>query len=135
MLKIQVIGNIGADATVSNVSGRQVINFNVCHQETWKDNAGTKHERAVWVGCSYWTDKTAIGQYLKKGVQVYVEGTGDIKFYDSKNGPQSQITCKVQFVQLLGGKKEETTNPPRTNYSTAGVQESDISGKMDDLPF
>ena len=68
MIKLQLIGNIGKDAIVNNVNGKNVINFNVAHTERFKDAQGNQKDKTVWVDCAYWTDKTAVAPYLKKEI-------------------------------------------------------------------
>jgi len=74
MIKLQIIGNLGTDCTTNEVNGKTVINFPVAHSERYKDSQGNLVEKTTWVKCAYWTDKTAIAQYLKKGQMVYAEG-------------------------------------------------------------
>ena len=74
MIKLQVIGNLGKDCVVNTVNGKNVINFTVAHTEKYKDSQGNQQEKTTWVDCAYWTDRTAIAQYLTKGKQVFVEG-------------------------------------------------------------
>ena len=64
MIKLQVIGNLGKDCIVKEVNGKTVINFSVAHSERYKDAQGNQKERTTWVECAYWTDKTAVAQYL-----------------------------------------------------------------------
>ncbi|MEY4051126.1 MAG: single-stranded DNA-binding protein, partial [Bacteroidota bacterium] len=109
MIKLQVIGNLGKDAVVNNVNGKSVINFNVAHTERFKDAQGNQKDRTTWVDCSYWTDRTAVAPYLKKGTQVYVEGTPDVRSYtttDGRNG--ASLTLRIVSVQLLGAKPSGT---------------------------
>jgi len=81
MIKLQVIGNLGKDAVLNNVNGKNVINFTVAHTERYKDAQGVQKDRTTWVDCAYWTDRTAVAPYLKKGTMVYVEGTPDVRTY------------------------------------------------------
>src|SRR6478672_6019591 len=69
MIKMQVIGNLGKDCVVNAVNGKNVINFTVAHTEKYKDSQGNNQEKTTWVECAYWTDRTAIAQYLTKGKQ------------------------------------------------------------------
>jgi single-strand DNA-binding protein len=73
MLKVLVIGHLGKDATVNNVNGKTVINFTVAHSEKYKDAQGDRQSKTTWVDCAWWSDRSAIVPYLKKGAQVYVE--------------------------------------------------------------
>lgn len=111
MVKIQLIGNLGKDAIVNNVNGKSVINFSVCHTEKYKDSQGEQRDRSLWVDCAYWTDKTAVAPYLKKGTQVYVEGQPDVRTYITADGKQGvSLTCRVGMIQLLGGGQAQGTD-------------------------
>jgi len=141
MIKLQVIGNLGKDAQVNNVNGKSVINFNVAHTERFKDAQGNQKDRTTWVDCSYWTDRTAVAPYLKKGTQVYVEGTPDVRTYttaDGRNG--ASLTLRIVSVQLLGGKSNggDTAAADQSAGATytpnAGSSAGDDS-MADDLPF
>jgi len=138
MIKLQVIGNLGKDAQVNNVNGKTVINFNVAHTERFKDAQGNQKDRTTWVDCSYWTDRTAVAPYLKKGTQVYVEGTPDVRSYTTADGRQgASLTLRIASVQLLGAKSSggsaDASPAPGTSYapSNGGGEESPV----DDLPF
>ncbi len=85
MIKLQIIGNLGKDCIVKEVNGKNVINFSVAHTERFKDSAGNPKERTTWVECAYWTDRTAVAQYLKKGQMVYAEGSPEADPYQKKN--------------------------------------------------
>ena len=149
MIKLQIIGNLGADCIQKEINGKTVINFNVAHSEKFKDAQGNLKERTTWVNCAYWTDKTAVAQYLTKGRTVYAEGSPEAEAYTNKEGqPASTLRMRVQTVQLLGGNTE---NPGNTgsNYNQGNVSNAG-SGTMpvvktqpamqnapvdDDLPF
>ena len=141
MIKLQVIGNLGKDAQVNNVNGKSVINFNVAHTERFKDAQGNQKDRTTWVDCSYWTDRTAVAPYLKKGTQVYVEGTPDVRTYttaDGRNG--ASLTLRIGSVQLLGAKSIGGDSPApdqsagATYTPNAGISAGD-DAMADDLPF
>ncbi|MDR0793248.1 MAG: single-stranded DNA-binding protein [Chitinophagaceae bacterium] len=146
MIKLQLIGNLGKDCVVNTVNGRNVINFSIAHTERFKDNTGAQKERTIWVDCAYWTDRTAIAPYLKKGQQVYAEGAPDIRTYQTNDGRQgASLTLRVQNVQLLGAKASNEggggEQQPSSNAGFSPAQEgggstvSDISQPADDLPF
>lgn len=149
MIKLQVIGNLARDCVVNNVNGKNVINFNVAHNEKYKDQQGQQKDKTVWVDCAYWTDRTAIAPYLKKGTQVYAEGIPDIRTYTTNDGRQgATLSLRVSIVQLLGGRGESQggeangassyQNPqPAYNQasSDASVSSNEITEPSDDLPF
>ena len=74
--------------------------------------------------------------YLKKGTQVYVEGTPDIRTYttnDGRNGASLQL--RVFSVQLLGTGNRQDAATPSQPFSTAIPSANEISEPVDDLPF
>ena len=107
MIKLQVIGNLGRDCTVNNVNGRSVMNFTVAHTERYRDAQGNQQDKTIWVDCAYWSDRTAVAPYLKKGTQVYVEGTPEVRTYQKNDGSTgASLSMRVLNVQLLGARPE-----------------------------
>lgn len=143
MIKLTAIGNLGKDAIMNTVSGKNVINFTVAHTEKFKDAQGNQKDKTVWVDCAYWTEKTGIAPYLKKGTQVYVEGQPDVRTYTTKEGVNgATLSLRVSSVQLLGSKPNDgggsnssyqpsAANSPQASSPTA----SEITEAFDDLPF
>lgn len=107
MIKLQIVGHLGADCIVKEVNGKNVINFNVAHSEKYKDAQGNPVEKTTWVNCAYWTDKTAISQYLTKGQMVYAEGAPEADGYTNKEGAvAATLRLRVLNIQLLSGKSD-----------------------------
>lgn len=138
MIKLQVIGNLGKDCIVNNVSGKNVMNFTVAHTEKYKDSSGNQKEKTIWVECAYWSERTGIAPYLKKGTQVYVEGTPEVRTYTTQDGKSgASLSLRVLNIQLLGSRGDSGN----TGYSapsaaasspSSAASASDVS---DDLPF
>ncbi len=144
MIKLQVIGNLGKDCVVNNVNGKSVINFSVAHTEKFKDAQGQQKDKTIWVECAYWTDRTAVAPYLKKGTMVYAEGTPDIRTYTTADGrPGTSLSLRIMSVQLLGGRGDNQggegssyqQQPNNQQSSRSNIPASDITEPMDDLPF
>lgn len=144
MIKLQVIGNLGKDALVNSVNGRNVINFTVAHTERFKDAQGNQKDKTIWVDCAYWTDRTAVAPYLKKGTQVFVEGQPDVRTYTTQDGRQgASLTMRVSSVQLLGSRTEGgsdsgggyASQPSSYAPSAPPPSAGDITEPLDDLPF
>lgn len=134
MVKMDLIGFIGNDATVNNVNGRTVVNINIAHTEKYKDAQGNNKEKTLWVSAAWWTDKTGIVPYLKKGTQVYVTGIPDVKTYPNQQGQTiAQLTLRVQSIQLLGStqNRNESTAPVSQQQESYNVPSDD----SDNLPF
>ena len=135
---MNLIGHLGNDCNVNNVHGKTVVNFNVAHSEKWVNAKGENQERTVWVSCSYWSEKTNVANYLKRGTQVYVEGIPDVKLYKDKQGDMiPQITLRVQSIQLLGGNQNNQQQAkPQTEVApqqTTTVMDGNTTEF--DLPF
>lgn len=143
MIKLQIVGNLGKDCIVKEVNGKNVINFSVAHTERYKDSQGNQKERTTWVECAYWTDKTAVAQYLTKGKTIYAEGSPEADAYMNKdNQAAATLRMRVQSVQLLGGTGGE--NPTQNAAPMSGAATSATlsthspvasEAGADDLPF
>ncbi|HEX2682899.1 MAG TPA: single-stranded DNA-binding protein [Ferruginibacter sp.] len=143
MIKLQIIGNLGKDCIVKEINGKHVINFSVAHTEKFKDAQGNQKERTTWVECAYWTDRTAVAQYLTKGRTVYAEGSPEADAYTNKEGQAAAtLRMRVQTVQLLGGNTEgqgaNSGNVSNAGMSAAPVVKTEpvnAGSAVDDLPF
>ncbi len=153
MIRLHVIGHLGKDGVVNNVNGKNVINFTVAHSEKFRDAQGVQKDKTLWVDCAYWTERTGIAPYLKKGTQVYAEGVPDIRTYTTADGRQgSTLSLRVSTVQLLGDRsgdgqagdqnyQERSNNNSQStdNVNTASTSPTqsaaDVIEPLDDLPF
>jgi single-strand DNA-binding protein len=116
----------------------------VAHSEKYKDTQGNLVDKTTWVRCAYWTDRSAIAQYLKKGQLVYAEGSPEAEAYMNKEN-QAAATLKMNVfrVQLLGSKNDgqggntqqnsSYQNSPNTNSNQQAP--SAVGEPADDLPF
>ena len=135
MLKLIAIGHLGKDCITNTVNGKSVINFSIAHTEKFKDQQGSMKEKTTWVECAYWTDRTGIAPYLKKGTQVYVEGTPEVRTYPKNDGSTgTSLSLRVFTVQLLGGKSEGSGGVS-SFQSTASASTVPADAEVDDLPF
>jgi single-strand DNA-binding protein len=143
MIKLQVIGNLGKDCVVNTVNGKNVMNFTVAHTEKYKDSSGTQREKTIWVDCAYWSDRTGIAPYLKKGTQVYVEGAPEVRTYQTQDGKSgASLSLRVLSIQLLGSRGAEGGSAPAAGgYSAPAASMPDAPSPAmgndvaDDLPF
>jgi len=144
MIKMQIIGRLGKDCVVNTVNGKNVINFSVAHSEKYKDSQNNLQDKTIWVDCAYWTDRTAVAQYLTKGTQVFVEGQPEARSFQRNDGtPGSSLSLRVREVQLLGSKADNSTgSAPSYNTGSAAPASntnvpsaSEITEPIDDLPF
>lgn len=142
MIKMQVIGRLGKDCVVNTVNGKNVINFTVAHSEKYKDSQGNLQEKTIWVDCAYWTDRTAVAQYLTKGTQVFTEGQPEARSFQRNDGtPGASLSLRVREVQLLGSKNDSSGGSYQpaasaaTSSSSSIPSANEITEPVDDLPF
>jgi single-strand DNA-binding protein len=104
------IGNLGKDPEVRyTASGEAICNFSIACTESWKDKqTGEKKEQTEWVRISFFGKLAEIcGQYLKKGSQVYVEGSLRTRKWTDQNGVEKYTTeIRGDEMKMLGGKPE-----------------------------
>ncbi|HSH83761.1 MAG TPA: single-stranded DNA-binding protein [Guyparkeria sp.] len=107
--KAIIIGNLGADPEVRYLpSGGQVANINVATTEQWRDKAtGENRENTEWHRIVFFGRLAEIvGEYLKKGNQVYVEGRIQTRKWQGQDG-QDRYTTEIvaNEMQMLGGRQ------------------------------
>jgi single-strand DNA-binding protein len=114
--KVILVGNLGADPEMRYLpSGEAVANLRLATTDTWKDKDGNKQEQTEWHRVSYFGRQAEVcGQYLKKGSQIYVEGSLRTRKWQNKEG-QDQYTTEIRGdrMQMLGGRQGMSDAPPR----------------------
>ena len=118
-----------------------VLNFSVAHTDKYKDSAGMQFQKTTWVECSWWIDgRSTVGQFLKKGTLVWVEGFPGSRPWETKDGKKaSSLTLRVFSLQLCGGgqrdNNQQQSTPTSTNDQGGFVPHNTGTGNDDDLPF
>ena len=105
--KVILVGNLGADPEVRYTAGGTAIaSLSVATSEQWTDKqSGQKQERTEWHRVKLFGRLAEIaGEYLKKGRQVYVEGSLRTDKYTGKDGVERYSTDIIASeLQMLGG--------------------------------
>jgi single-strand DNA-binding protein len=136
MIKLQVIGNLGKDCVIKEINGKNVINFSVAHSEKWKDAQGNQKEKTTWVEAAYWTDKTAVAQYLTKGRTVFIEGAPEAdSFTDNQGTVKATLRMRVATVQLLGGGDNAPATGQAATTAQPAASATPLTETDDKLPF
>ena len=149
--KVIIVGNLGRDPETRYMpSGDAMTSITVATTDSWKDKAtGEKKEQTEWHRIMFFGKLAEIAdQYLKKGSQVYVEGSLRTRKYKDKDGVEKYATeIKADSMQMLGGRGdgggEERTQqsaprqasrqaPPAANSGGAGYMDDDIP--FDSMP-
>lgn len=107
--RCEFIGNLGSDPDMKYLpSGDAIANFSIACNNSWKDKeTGDKKEHTEWIRMVAF-GKTAeiIGEYAKKGAQMYVAGAMRTRKYE-KDGTDRYVTeVVVNEFQFLGGKSD-----------------------------
>jgi len=138
--KVILIGNLGQDPELRYTSsGVAVVSFSMATSESWKDQDGNVQEKTQWHKLVAWRKLAEIiGEYLKKGSKVYIEGRIQYRSYDDKNGMKRDITeIVVDQMLMLDSKGGSQMNGPSAGTTASSQQSAEDSGtdKVDDLPF
>src|SRR2546430_1061856 len=106
--KVILIGNLGADPeTRAMPSGTTVANLRIATSESWRDKqTGEQQERTEWHRVAFFGRLAEIaGEYLRKGSQVYIEGSLRTRKWQDKQGNERYSTEIVgNDLQMLGGR-------------------------------
>ena len=146
--KVILVGNLGKDPEVRYLEGgTAVANFTLATSETFKDrNSGERKTNTEWHNVVVWRGLAEIAEkFLKKGMQVYVEGKLRTRQWQDKDGNNRYTTEVVaDTLQMLGRKDDNnnsdySSNNASTNTVTSEPQQNpqvnSISDEVDDLPF
>ena len=140
--KVILVGNLGADPETRYMpNGDAVANIRLATTESWKDkDSGEKKEITEWHRVVFYRKLAEIvGQYLKKGSSVYVEGRIRTRKWQDKEG-QERYTTEIEAneMQMLGGKPagdsaQSQQKPQQRNAQ--GAQGGGMADMDDDIPF
>jgi len=112
--KVILIGNLGRDPEVRYMpEGGAVTNVSVATTDTWKDKSGERQERTEWHRVAFFGRLAEIaGEYLKKGSQVYVEGSLRTRKWQDKEGQERYTTEIVASEMRMLGRREGSGGEP-----------------------
>lgn len=116
MLKLQVIGNLGANAEIKGSNGKEFITFRVADTKKFVDDDGVIHEQTNWINCAMNVPSQKFLTYLIKGTKVFVEGRPSFRTFkatrDGRTDYYVSVDLSVTNIELCGGtKKEENLKP------------------------
>lgn len=156
--KVILVGNLGADPDTRYMpSGKAVTNIRIATSESWKDKtSGDQQERTEWHGVVLFDKLGEIAaEYLRKGSQVYIEGSLRTRKWQDKEGKDRYTTEIIaRDMQMLGsrggaggagggggmggggGGGGESSRPSRSSApEERGPPPADEGGFDDDIPF
>jgi len=158
----ECIGRLGQDPELKYMAdGKAVVNISVACGESWKDKHGQKQEKTEWIRYVAF-DKLAeiMGQYLKKGSKVYLDGKLTTRKWTDQNGVERYSTEIVaNNMQMLDSRGDNASQgaqqpqgrpqqpqgqnayptqghaPPQQGYPQQGAPQYDQGIPDDDIPF
>ena len=108
--KVILVGNLGKDPEVKYTpSGVPVAKFTLATNERYKDKAGEWQERTEWHNIVAWQRLAEIvGEYLKKGSKVYIEGRLQTSSWEDKQSGEKKYKTEIvaNDLVLLSGRGE-----------------------------
>ena len=114
--KVTLIGNLGKDPEVRQGGDTTFANVSIGTSESWKDKAnGEKRESTEWHRVTFSGRLAEIAErYLKKGAQVYVEGSLRTRKWQDKDGHDRYTTeIRADVLKMLG-------SPSRADQAESG---------------
>jgi single-strand DNA-binding protein len=151
--KVILVGNLGADPeTRYTASGAAITNIRIATSESWRDKqTGENQERTEWHRVVFFSRLAEIaGEYLRKGSQVYIEGSLRTRKWQGQDG-QDRYTTEIvaNEMQMLGarggeagsrppqggGFRDPEAAPQRKESPEPAAPSADDSFAEDDIPF
>ena len=144
--KVMLIGNVGRDPEVRYLpAGDAVANLPLATTDTWKDKNNEKQERTEWHRVVFFGRQAEVaGEYLKKGSQIYVEGSLTTHKWTDKDGNERYTTeIRADRMQMLGGRGTKSDGeaaptqpqPQPQPQRHAHSKQPDFADFEDDIPF
>jgi len=130
--KVILVGNLGKDPEIKYTpSGTPVAKFSLATNESYKDKAGQWQERTEWHNIVAWQRLAEIvGEYVKKGSKLYIEGRLQTSSWDDKETGQKKYKTEViaNELVLLGGRGEAGDSEGGSRGYSRGASASSGSG-------
>ena len=134
--RVIIIGNLGQDPDVKHASsGGAVANISVATSDTWKDKqSGENQERTEWHRIVFFGKLAEIvGQYLRKGSKVYVEGRLQTRKWTDKAGVERYTTEIIASeMQMLDGRPADGNAPTQHQAAPSPAKASSPPPDFDD---
>lgn len=138
--KVILVGNLGKDPEIRYMpNGEAVANFSVATSESWKDKqSGEQKEQTEWHRVvAFKKLAEIIGEYVKKGSKIYIEGKLRTRKWQDKDGQDKYMTEIIaDEMQMLDGKSVVAENAPNESNAGGKLHQPPISESFnDDIPF
>jgi single-strand DNA-binding protein len=145
--KVMLMGNLTRDPEVKYTpKGTAVTEIGMAINHFFTTEAGEKREEVTFVDVTFWGRQAeTVGQYLKKGRPIFVEGRLQLDTWDDKQSGQkrSKLRVRGESFQFLGGRSgadaegggEQSSAPAKPPQRTKPPADPDLEPEEDDIPF
>ncbi|MEE4310419.1 MAG: single-stranded DNA-binding protein [candidate division KSB1 bacterium] len=138
--KVILLGRLGADPELRYTpGGAAVATISVATNMVWKDKDGNQQDKTEWHRVVAWR-RTAefLGEYVKKGALIYVEGRLETRNWEDKDGVKRYTTEVIaDSIETVGGRKEDrgSADMPAPDSQQTSGDDKEVPPPEDDLPF
>ena len=129
-----IVGRITKNAEINTLKNdKQVVNFSIAINNSYKTKDGERREQTTYYNCSYWISPN-VAKILTKGSLVELSGRISSSAWIGKDGEiKSGLNFHTSNIQIYGGGEKSNTD----EQPTAKPQKSNVFAEEteDDLPF
>ena len=160
------IGHVGRDPEIKHLpNGTQIANFSLAVSDSYLNKSGEKVEETEWVRCTAFNKLAEIiGQYVRKGSKLYVEGRMKTRSYEKEGQTHYATDINANNIQMLDSKQaqapqqqggyqqpqyqpqqqqpqQQPQHPPNSTHNSQqpqqqyDAQQPPASSYVDDIPF
>lgn len=139
--KAMLIGNVTRDPEVKTTpQGVTVATFSIATNQTWNDASGVKQEKTEFHNIVAWRKLAEIiGQYVKKGTKVFIEGKLQTRSWDDPSGVKKYRTEVVadNLIMLSARQGGPSNNDSFGGSDSSGQQPAPTEDviQLEDVPF
>ncbi|OGY89790.1 MAG: hypothetical protein A3B30_01150 [Candidatus Komeilibacteria bacterium RIFCSPLOWO2_01_FULL_52_15] len=143
--KVMIIGNVVRDPDIRTTpSGQSVASFSVATNLVWKNKEGQRQQKAEFHNVVAWRRLGEIvGQFVKKGGKIYIEGRLSTRSWDDQNGIKRFRTEIIADNIILldkagasGARAPQSAEPqPQEEQAKAPTAPAEEEINIEDIPF
>ena len=127
--KVIILGNLGNDPDSHQTQGGlHVTKCSVATTKSWNDDKGQRQEKTEWHRVVFFNRLAEIAsQYLKKGMQVYIEGELKTNSWEKDGVTRYTTEIIAREMQMLGGRQDSSNSPYDSGYASESNASSSSS--------
>jgi len=133
--KVQLIGNLTQDPEVRQTPGGQnVCSIGVATNRRWTDSSGQRQEKAEFHNIVFWGKLAEIvGQYLKKGSKIYVEGRLETRNWEAQDGTKRYRTEVIAESMIMLDSKGSGGGDFLNEFAQSQASENNTPNSQEDV--